>query len=109
MRYRFPDGRSGDRPGWNFQFLGTKDLLVPVADRDFARLYSPEGTLPNSGSDLDYHPHSAGLLRFIVAYRTPKVARYPESCLLFRNDQNFATSYYFNFDIKRKLWNTNPH
>src|SRR5208337_3116345 len=91
-------GFSGHEVEWNFQFLGMKDLLVPVADRDFARLYGPEGTIPNSAWELR---------RFVVVYRTPKVARYPESCLMFWNDQNFATSYYFNFDIKGKLWKTN--
>ena len=69
-----------------------------MANRDFARLYGPEGTIPNSTWEVR---------RFAAVYRTPKVARYPESCLMFWNDQNFATSYYFNFDITGKLWKTN--
>ncbi len=91
-------GFSGHEVEWNFQLLGTKELLVPVADRDFPRLYGPEGTMPNSAWELR---------RFFVVYRTPKIAHYPESCLMFWSDQNFATAYYFNFDIKKKLWKTN--
>jgi len=91
-------GFSGHEVEWNFKFLGMKDLLVPVANRDYPRLYGPEGTIPNSAWELR---------RYAVVYRTPKIARYPESCLMFWDAQNFATSYYFNFDIKGKLWKTN--
>src|SRR5208282_435363 len=45
--------------------------------------------------------------RFAVVYRTPRVPRYPESCLMFWDIQSFNTAYYFNFDGTGKLWKTN--
>ncbi|MGD0073966.1 MAG: DUF1329 domain-containing protein [Candidatus Binataceae bacterium] len=91
-------GFSGHEVEWNFEFLGTKDVLVPVANRDFPRLYGPEGSIPNSAWEVR---------RFAVVYRTPRVPRYPESCLMFWDIQSFNTAYYFNFDGTGKLWKTN--
>lgn len=91
-------GYSGHEVEWNFQFLGWKDILLPVARRDYAYLYGSEGMVPDSAWQM----RRAGLV-----YRTSKNPRYPETCLMFWDAQTFGTSYYFNFDVKRRLWKTN--
>jgi uncharacterized protein DUF1329 len=88
---------SGRALGWNWKFLGWKDLLsIMDAKYDYAHLFGPNGQVPNDVWSVR---------RFAVVERTPKETHHPySSVVMFWDAENWHPWLSMAFTRDQRLW-----